>query len=65
MKGKNGNINRIQHVSSMFRFLFTALIYFIPVVTLMYWLLFNHLPAGFTADLPVVVNQTFPLSLLF
>ncbi len=57
-------MNRIQHVSSIFRFLFTALIFFIPIITLMYWLFFNQLPAGFTIELPVITNQTLPFNTL-
>ncbi len=64
MKSKNENINRIQRVSGIFRFLFAALIFFIPIVTLMYWLLFNYLPTGFTTELPVAVNQTLSLNTL-
>lgn len=60
MKSENENINRIQRVSGTFRLLFTVLIFFIPVMTLMYWMLFNYLPAGFTTELPVAVSQDLP-----
>jgi Protein of unknown function (DUF2975) len=64
MKSENENLNRIQRVSGTFRLLFTVLIFCIPVATLMYWLLFNYLPVGLTAELPVVVNQALPLKTL-
>lgn len=64
MKSENENIKRIQRVSGKFRLLFTVLIFFIPVVTLMYWLFFNYLPVGFTTELPVVVSQALPLKTL-
>ncbi len=64
MKSENENINRIQRVSGTFRLLFTVLIFFIPVMTLMYWMLFNYLPAGFTTELPVAVSQDLPFNSL-
>jgi len=60
----NENIIRIQRVSRKFRLLFTFLMYCIPIVTLLYWLLFNYLPIGLTTELPVVVNQALPLQTL-
>lgn len=64
MKIENENINRIQRVSGTFRLLFTVLIFFIPIVTLMYWMLFNYLPDGLTTELPVKVSQALPLKTL-
>jgi len=61
---KNENIDRIQRVSRKFRLLFSALIFCIPITILMYWLFFNHLPIGFKAELPVVVNQALPFKTL-
>jgi len=65
MESKNENISRIQRVSAMFRQLFTVLIFFIPIATSMYWLLFNYLPSGLTARLPVSASQSFSFSTLF
>lgn len=64
MKSESENIKRIQRVSGTFRLLFTVLIFLIPAVTLTYWMFFNYLPAGFTAELPVAVSQTLPLKTL-
>jgi len=64
MKIENENINRIQRVSGTFRLLFTVLIFFIPIVSLMYWMVFNYLPGGFKAELPVVASQALPLKTL-
>jgi len=64
METDSENINRIQRVSRTFRRLLTVLIFCVPVITLMYWLFFNFLPFGFTAELPVAINQTLPLKTL-
>lgn len=50
-------ITRIQWTSKRFRRLFTALIFFIPFLDLMFWLSFNHLNEGFLAGLPATANQ--------
>ncbi len=65
MEIENENINRIRRVSGTFRVLFSVLVYFIPIATLVYWMSFNYLPEGFTAELPVVVSQALPLKTLF
>ena len=59
---ENKNINRIRSISAKFHCLFSALLFFIPIFTLMYWLFFNHLPVGFT-NFPdyVDVAQTLPI----
>jgi len=49
----------------MFRLLFAALVFFIPILTLMYWAFFNYLPVGFTTELPVVVTQALSINTLF
>lgn len=64
MKSENENIDRIQRVSARFQLLFTGLIFFIPIATLMFWLSFNHLPAGFTSELPVTVDRVLPIKTL-
>lgn len=61
---ENENIKRIQRVSGTFRILLTALIFFIPTVTLAYWLFFNSLPVGFKTALPVAVDQAVPFNTL-
>lgn len=48
----NQNLHRIQRVSGRFIWLFRALILLIPLLTLFFWLFFNHLPEGFTEELP-------------
>ncbi len=57
---ENENMHRIQRVSGIFIVLFTVFIIGIPVFTLLYWLFFNSLPAGFTTELPVSAKQTLP-----
>lgn len=55
---ENDNINRIQRVSGQFHWLSSLLIYCIALMTSMYWLFYNQLPAGLTTELPVVVRQS-------
>ncbi len=52
----NQDLIRIQRISREFRYLFTALLVCIPLLDLLYWVLFNHLPAGLIA-LPVPINR--------
>jgi hypothetical protein len=55
------NISRIQRVSGTFQAIFTVLFFSVPLVNLVYWTLFNHLPVGLTEQLlPVSINR--PLS---
>jgi len=61
---ENDNIKRIQRISRKFRLLFTVLTYCIPTMILLYWMFFNHLPIGFTSELPVVVKQILPFETL-
>jgi hypothetical protein len=64
MKNESENIKRIQRVSGTFQLKFTVLLVSIPVATLMYWSFFNYLPAGFSDELPVVVNRELSLKTL-
>ncbi len=57
----NPNMSRIQRVSGRFRLLLTVLIVLIPVLTLISWMSFNSLPAGFKSGLPVKVTSDLPL----
>lgn len=57
---ESNNRIRIRSVSAKFRVLFGALIFIKPMSDLLYWLSFNHLPAGFNNELPVTVTE--PLS---
>lgn len=65
----NQNITRIQRISKRFRYLFTVLIFFIPLADFLFWLSFNYMPDsfltpdGFLAGLPATADQD--LSLLF
>jgi len=61
---ENQNMQRIQRVSKKFRVLFAVLSLCIPILVLLYWLLFNHLPAGFIMQLPVAVKSSLPMGTL-
>ena len=50
----------LQTASRRFRILLWALIVFVPLLNLLYWASFNHLPDGLIADLPASPMQ--PLS---
>jgi len=60
----HSDITLIQRMSKRFRRLFTALIFLIPLMDLLFWLSFNRLSEGFLAGLPATANQDLsPLSL--
>lgn len=59
---ENQNLFRIQRVSARLRVLFTALIYAAPILTVLFWLLFNYLPSGFTLALPIVMTHELSLT---
>jgi len=46
-------LNHIQRTSRRYRILFNILIVGVPVIDLLYWTFFNHLPDGLVATLPV------------
>jgi hypothetical protein len=53
----NQSITRIQRISKRFRMLFTALIFFIPLADLLFWISFNHLHDEFLTGLPIIPSQ--------
>ncbi len=48
---------RIRRTSQRYRLLFNALIVCVPVLDLLFWASFNHLPEGLTSGLPVAPLQ--------
>lgn len=59
------NVSRIQRVSGTFQTIFTVLFFSVPIVNLLYWTLFNHLPVGLTEQLlPVSINRQLSVATL-
>ncbi|MCZ4281727.1 DUF2975 domain-containing protein [Kiloniella laminariae] len=59
------SLNRIGRASRKYRLLFTLLLVLVPLLDLIYWGGFNHLPEGFHDDLPVsITGELSALSLL-
>lgn len=57
-------LDHIRRTSRRFRLLFQFLIVVIPGVNVLFWALFNHLPAGFLQGLPVSPAMPLPLPVL-
>ena len=58
---KNENLGKIQAVSRKLRLLFSIMIYGVPIITILYWLLFNHLPNDLIGRLPAINNSALPM----
>lgn len=58
---KNENLAKIQTTSRKLRLLFSMMIYGVPIISLLYWLLFNHLPNGLISSLPAINNSALPM----
>ncbi|WP_126456826.1 DUF2975 domain-containing protein [Sulfuriflexus mobilis] len=58
---ENEDLMRIQRVSRRFRLLFSALVVILPLLSLIYWLGFNHFPQEFV---PLPIRVEAELSLL-
>ncbi len=54
------SITQIQRTSKKFRLLFAGLTIVVPLLNLVYWLSFNHLPKELLTGLPVTPNQDLP-----
>ncbi len=54
------SITQIQRTSKRFRLLFAGLTIVVPLLNLIYWLSFNHLPEELLTGLPVTPNQDLP-----
>ena len=57
---ENQGLLRIQRVSHRFRLFFAALVLILPLLTLIYWLGFNHFPQEFV-PMPVRAEAELPL----
>ena len=65
MSAQVENLSRIQTHSARLRVLFQVVFWSLPLLSLGYWLSLNHLPAGFTRELPVVWQAPLSTSTLW